>query len=118
LPSGIGGTAGAVTIAVDTVNRPDGSYPCPAVIHTSDEDLPGAATAALTYSITVQLRTFLGDVDNDCDVELDDLSFLLAAFGRCAGQAGFAAAADVDNSGCVELTDLATLLGEFGQLCP
>ena len=55
-----------------------------------------------------------GDVDADGDVDLGDLALLLSAFGTCAGEAGFNAAADFDQSGCVELGDLATLLGNFG----
>ncbi len=55
-----------------------------------------------------------GDVDCDGDVDLADLSVLLAAFGTCDGEAGYDPAADFDHSACIGLADLATLLGNFG----
>lgn len=55
-----------------------------------------------------------GDTDNDGDVDLSDLGVVLAAFGLCDGDAGFAPAADLDGSGCVELSDLGILLANFG----
>lgn len=55
-----------------------------------------------------------GDVDGDGDVDLTDLSLLLASFGSCDGDATFDAAADLDQSGCVELSDLSLLLADFG----
>ena len=58
-----------------------------------------------------------GDLDADCDVDLADLALLLAAFGECEGQPGFAATADIDASGCVDLADLATQLANFGAAC-
>lgn len=58
-----------------------------------------------------------GDVDGDAQVNLYDLSTLLAAFGTCAGSTGFDARADLGGNGCVDLPDLATLLGNFGTTC-
>lgn len=55
-----------------------------------------------------------GDVDGDGDVDLTDLASLLAAFGSCSGEPGYAAAADFDGSACVDLGDLAILLANFG----
>jgi hypothetical protein len=56
-----------------------------------------------------------GDVNGDGHVDLADLALLLGAFGTCAGDAGFVAAADFDQSGCVELGDLAMQLAHFGS---
>lgn len=59
----------------------------------------------------------LGDVDGDLDVDLGDLSALLAAFGSCAGDAVYNPNADFDGDDCVGLSDLSTLLSVFGTIC-
>ena len=50
------------------------------------------------------------DLNNDCVVDLGDLSQLLAEFGGPGS-------ADYDNSGVVDLADLALLLSQFGNDC-
>ncbi len=59
-----------------------------------------------------------GDIDGDCDVDLSDLSILLAAYGTCDGDSGFDAAADLDGDACVALGDLSILLAHYGETCP
>lgn len=56
-----------------------------------------------------------GDLDADGDVDLADLSRVLASFGRCAGDEGFEAAADLDRDGCVAIGDLTILLAAYGN---
>lgn len=55
-----------------------------------------------------------GDVDKDGDVDLVDLSLLLATFGLCEGEPGFNADAQFDAGSCVDLSDLSILLSQFG----
>ncbi len=55
-----------------------------------------------------------GDVDGDGDVDLTDLSLLLATFGACDGDTAFNPAADFNADGCVDVADLSVLLGNFG----
>ncbi len=59
-----------------------------------------------------------GDIDGDCDVDLSDLSILLAAYGTCSGDAGFDADADLDGDECIALGDLSILLAHYGEVCP
>ena len=65
---------------------------------------------------TVQVETTAcgpgcdADLNNDCVVDLGDLSQLLAEFGGPGS-------ADYDNSGVVDLADLALLLSQFGNDC-
>lgn len=55
-----------------------------------------------------------GDLDQDGDVDLSDVSVMLAAFGRCAGHPQYNPAADLDRNGCVNLADLAAQLANYG----
>lgn len=72
----------------------------------------GATHAAVWF------RTTHGDTDEDCDVDLTDLTRLLGSYGCCTGDPCFLAGADVSPNGCVDLNDLSILLGRFGNVCP
>ncbi|MFN0137913.1 MAG: immunoglobulin domain-containing protein [Phycisphaerae bacterium] len=68
---------------------------------------------------TVTIRTpCVGDINEDLEVGLTDLSLLLGSFGLCNGTPGFNAAADLNDTNCVDLTDLSMLLAVFGTECP
>jgi hypothetical protein len=57
-----------------------------------------------------------GDLDGDNDVDLSDLSILLAHYGMTSGaeyEDG-----DLDGDGDVDLTDLSELLAHYGETCP
>jgi hypothetical protein len=57
-----------------------------------------------------------GDLDGDGDVDLTDLSQLLANYGVTSGaeyEDG-----DLDGDGDVDLTDLSALLAVYGTTCP
>lgn len=57
-----------------------------------------------------------GDLDQDCNVSLQDLATLLANFGTTSGATP--AEGDLDGNGAVTLQDLAILLANFGRTCP
>lgn len=59
-----------------------------------------------------------GDLDGDCDVDLQDLSTLLAHFGIPNGGGATYEQGDIFGDGGVDLSDLGALLANFGNSCP
>lgn len=59
--------------------------------------------------------TRAGDLDHDRDVDLDDLSTLLASFGTTSGATW--ERGDADGDGDIDLSDLSLLLSQFGWSC-
>jgi hypothetical protein len=76
---------------------------------TSDNSFPSILDADGTLTIEAGL---LGDVDGDGDVDLDDLTTLLAHYGMGPGMTY--EDGDLDGDGYVDLTDLTLLLGNYG----
>jgi len=56
-----------------------------------------------------------GDLNNDCVVDLADLSVQLGNFGTAVGATP--EMGDVDGDGDVDLSDLSQLLANFGEMC-
>ncbi len=57
-----------------------------------------------------------GDVDRDCDVDLDDLSTLLNGFGT-RGPEVLRANGDMNYDGAIDLIDLSNVLAAYGADC-
>jgi hypothetical protein len=59
-----------------------------------------------------------GDVDDDGDVDLTDLTIAMGAYGTCTGDPGFVLLADQNENGCVDDTDIAIVNDNFGKVEP
>lgn len=87
----------------------------------NDRNDPPAVSTVLRVTPTISdgsftvLVTLAGDLDGDRDVDLSDLSRLLANFG--VGGGATRAQGDVDGDTDVDLSDLSALLGQFGSSC-
>lgn len=57
------------------------------------------------------------DTDENAEIDLSDLSRVLAKFGVCAGDPNCSALLGFDGSGCIDLGDLSRLLARFGATC-
>ncbi len=58
-----------------------------------------------------------GDVDGDGDVELDDLTAVLAAYDTCLEDPGYDPDADLNRDDCVDLLDLGIVTANYGSVC-
>lgn len=84
------------------------------------DSLTGAAGFEVSYTATEVILTSTGsplpgDLDGDCDVDLADLTVLLAHFGQTSGVG--AEDGDIDGDGDVDLADLTLMLSVFGTSC-
>lgn len=70
---------------------------------------------SIDWAVDDPLPGCIADLDGDREVDLSDLSGLLANFGSTAA---VLAEGDVDNDGDVDISDLAMLLARFGGVCP
>jgi hypothetical protein len=57
------------------------------------------------YKTEVQCANLCGDLDGNGDVGFADYQMFVGAFGSCAGDPEFIAAADLDLNGCITLAD-------------
>jgi hypothetical protein len=91
---------------IDTVELDDaGDYH---VVVTNDCGDAISDTATLTVCPSIP-----GDLDHDCDVDLQDLASLLANYAMPSGASY--EDGDLDGDGDVDLSDLAGLLGHYGE---
>ena len=105
----VAATPTGLVFSFDSNGRAPGVYTQVATIATSDENLPGATSGALslTLSVTVTASGNPADLDGDGSVGGPDLSILL-------NQWGGAGTADLDGDGTVGGGDLAILLNAWG----
>lgn len=80
----------------------------------ADATQAGSDHAPVCMTITLPSPpTIPGDVDGDGDVDLTDLSLMLASFGSQTGDANYNPDADVNNDGEVNIEDVSILLANF-----
>lgn len=115
LVTGVAGGPTTVTFGIDTTGLAAGDYPATATINTSDENIPGETTAALTVNIDITIAGCsppkVGDLNNDCLVDLSDLSILLSHYGQSVPPN---TNGDLDGNGLIDLSDLSILLSNYG----
>ncbi len=54
-----------------------------------------------------------GDLNGDCDVDMDDRNIFMSTYGKCEGDTSFNSEADYDADGCVSLNDYRTWYGYY-----
>jgi len=70
-----------------------------------------------THNIMLILNPFHpnGDVNNDGQVNMLDLSIVAVAYGSKPTDTGWNSAADLDNNGIVNIVDISIVAGQFGK---
>ena len=121
--SGATFTAGAYSTTTDTsgyyeLTVPEGTYDVSAEM---DRYLDGERTGEVCPAgETVQLPdvTLLGgDANDDCTINILDLSFMGSRFGLSDGDTNFDAKADINTDGTVNILDLTVAGGNFHEVC-
>jgi hypothetical protein len=77
------------------------------------EDAPRFSVTGLAYAVTPPPGQ--GDADGNGHVDVEDLLFLVGAFGSFGGDAGYNAACDFNGDGSVDVYDLLILVENFDE---
>jgi hypothetical protein len=118
LADGIGSTPETLTFTFDTTGLKDSRYNDSVMIQTSDEDLPGEASANLLLTFTVNVGSVTpcpADVNGSTTVHIDDLLAVINVWGS-TGAPG-TVVGDVDGNGVVDIDDLLSVISGWGN-CP
>ncbi len=95
-----------------SLNR--GTYTLSATASTVAGEANTANNALTDGTFTVRLR---GDVDNNCIVNIYDLTIVGGSFGSTHSSPNWNQYADTNNDGVISIADLSTVGGAFGLSC-
>jgi len=66
----------------------------------------------------VEVRAgLIGDVDDDCDVDIRDIMLVAGRWGSHSGDANYEPRYDLDGDGDIDITDVMTVVAHWGESC-
>ncbi len=76
-----------------------------------------AIALLLPFSRTALASTLLGDVNDDCTVNVLDMSIVSSRYETARGSLLYSPQFDVNGDGVINILDLQTVAGHFGTHC-
>ena len=81
--------------------------------HVGNREAVPQTSDSVTTVMLEEICLVPGDLDGDCDVDMEDRAILLGAFRSCNGSAKYIEAADYDGDGCISFSDYRIWYGHF-----
>ena len=98
---------------------PAGTYTVTATMgRFLDGEKGGVVVSAGGSASLSPVRLLGGDTNDDCIVNILDLSFMGARYGSSCGDPGYEARADINNDCDISILDLAVSGSNYQQTCP
>jgi hypothetical protein len=98
---------------------PDGTYTVTATFDRYLDGAHGGVVIASGSPVSLPtVRLLGGDANDDCVINILDLSFMGARFGMSCGDLGWDDRADINNDCNVNILDLAVAGGNYSMTCP
>jgi len=111
------GSVGAPAFNGATMTLPLTGATSPQTLTVTTSNVTGS-TGNILASASIPARMLEGDVNGDGVVNAVDLSGVRNAYGKSAGQAGFAARADLNVDGVVNSVDTSVIRTNYGKQAP
>jgi subtilisin family serine protease len=85
-------------------------------VYAEDDDNSPAGGWSPLYA-TLITDTIFGDLDYDCDVDLNDIMIVVAHWNTHTGQPGYDARYDFDHDGDIDVMDVMRVAAAWGDIC-
>jgi subtilase family serine protease len=110
-----GGATKVATFAMHTDFLSRGNYTLSAQV-TLQSGTTNIGNGTMTSPMAFSVR-LAGDTDNDCKVNIADLTSVGGAFGSTPSSSAWNPYADLNNDGIINISDLTIVGGNFGNTC-
>ncbi len=110
-------TAGSPVVLFDQVSPSGPSCECALLSNSVTRNSFMSSVQGASFANPSMSGSLVGDVDNDCVVDIRDAAIIAYAFGATPVSSNWIPAADLNRDGIVSIIDAAMLAFNFGQRC-